>query len=54
MKIDMDKLPWKWGWVTSCEFNSCLDMGFAGEFIRLGKTHTLGKRKQFSKTRLGF
>lgn len=31
--------------VTPCEFNRCLDMGFAGEFIHLGKTHTFGQKE---------
>lgn len=31
--------------VTPCEFNRCLDMGFAREFIHLGKTHTFGQKE---------
>lgn len=30
--------------VTPCEFNRYLDMGFAGEFVHFGKTHTFWQK----------
>ena len=31
--------------VTPCEFNMWLDVGFAGEFVHFGKTHTFWQKE---------